>query len=376
MSGSDRLSAFWKSSAKRSLTAPCSRSPSPNCSTRIASCRASTFFDRGRARRRPGPPPRRRRPRSRIRPAPRAGRRRRRRYRQGFFTSRTCACASTVAIASRTAARNCGSPAYTVPLCTSTLSSAALGNASWSVLSARPDSPGPPSSCSALFVPMAPPTITRTITKASQPQIAVLRWDALQRAARAAMFLFSAMSVPPVFEVVRGMPGDFHRERCPSNSGSLCPAVRLTARALCPRHTSRSRGAASRIAPRPRSRKNPCQMRRTVLIVDDHSGFRASARELLECEGYEVVGEADDAASAVTRDEGAETRHRPARHPASRRRRRGGLAADRSRQRRFGDRPGLEPRRIVPRRRARGVPRVRVHPQVGAERRGARKLVA
>lgn len=41
-------------------------------------------------------------------------------------------------------------------------------------------------------------------------------------------------------------------------------------------------------------------MRKTVLIVDDHSGFRASARELLECEGYEVVGEAGDAASAVT----------------------------------------------------------------------------
>lgn len=40
-------------------------------------------------------------------------------------------------------------------------------------------------------------------------------------------------------------------------------------------------------------------MAKTVLIVDDHSGFRASARELLECEGFEVVGEAGDAASAV-----------------------------------------------------------------------------
>jgi DNA-binding NarL/FixJ family response regulator len=37
----------------------------------------------------------------------------------------------------------------------------------------------------------------------------------------------------------------------------------------------------------------------TVLIVDDHSGFRASARELLEAAGFEVVGEAADAASAV-----------------------------------------------------------------------------
>ena len=37
----------------------------------------------------------------------------------------------------------------------------------------------------------------------------------------------------------------------------------------------------------------------TVVIVDDHAPFRASARKLLEVEGYEVVGEAADAASAV-----------------------------------------------------------------------------
>jgi DNA-binding NarL/FixJ family response regulator len=37
----------------------------------------------------------------------------------------------------------------------------------------------------------------------------------------------------------------------------------------------------------------------SVLIVDDHAGFRAHARRLLECEGYRVVGEADDCASAV-----------------------------------------------------------------------------
>lgn len=32
---------------------------------------------------------------------------------------------------------------------------------------------------------------------------------------------------------------------------------------------------------------------RTVLIVDDHPAFRASARMLLEDEGFEVVGEAE-----------------------------------------------------------------------------------
>ena len=35
-------------------------------------------------------------------------------------------------------------------------------------------------------------------------------------------------------------------------------------------------------------------MATTVLIVDDHPSFRASARMLLEAEGYEVVGEAED----------------------------------------------------------------------------------
>jgi DNA-binding NarL/FixJ family response regulator len=38
---------------------------------------------------------------------------------------------------------------------------------------------------------------------------------------------------------------------------------------------------------------------RTVLIVDDHPSFRAQACSLLEAEGYEVVGEAADAAAAL-----------------------------------------------------------------------------
>jgi len=37
----------------------------------------------------------------------------------------------------------------------------------------------------------------------------------------------------------------------------------------------------------------------TVLIVDDHSTFRGTARALLESEGFEVVGEAADGASAI-----------------------------------------------------------------------------
>jgi len=38
----------------------------------------------------------------------------------------------------------------------------------------------------------------------------------------------------------------------------------------------------------------------TALVVDDHLGFRTSARVLLEMEGFDVVGEAVDGASAVT----------------------------------------------------------------------------
>jgi DNA-binding NarL/FixJ family response regulator len=37
----------------------------------------------------------------------------------------------------------------------------------------------------------------------------------------------------------------------------------------------------------------------TVLIVDDHPTFRATATALLEEEGYEVIGEAADGASAI-----------------------------------------------------------------------------
>ncbi len=36
-----------------------------------------------------------------------------------------------------------------------------------------------------------------------------------------------------------------------------------------------------------------------VLIVDDHPGFRARARALLESEGFEVVGEAGNGAEGV-----------------------------------------------------------------------------
>lgn len=40
-------------------------------------------------------------------------------------------------------------------------------------------------------------------------------------------------------------------------------------------------------------------MERSVLIVDDHDGFRTQVRALLDAAGYEVVGEAGDGTSGV-----------------------------------------------------------------------------
>jgi DNA-binding NarL/FixJ family response regulator len=39
---------------------------------------------------------------------------------------------------------------------------------------------------------------------------------------------------------------------------------------------------------------------RRILIVDDHAGFRAAARRLLEADSYDVIGEAPDGETALT----------------------------------------------------------------------------
>jgi DNA-binding NarL/FixJ family response regulator len=53
------------------------------------------------------------------------------------------------------------------------------------------------------------------------------------------------------------------------------------------------------LAKRPATFTIALAMTRTVLIVDDHPSFRASARMLLESEGFEVIGEAEDGQSAL-----------------------------------------------------------------------------
>src|SRR5438309_3638090 len=40
-------------------------------------------------------------------------------------------------------------------------------------------------------------------------------------------------------------------------------------------------------------------MKLTVLIVDDHASFRAAARQMLEFDGFDVVGEARDGEAAI-----------------------------------------------------------------------------
>ena len=55
----------------------------------------------------------------------------------------------------------------------------------------------------------------------------------------------------------------------------------------------------------------------TVLIVDDHAAFRASAQALLQAEGFDVVGEAANGAAGVEAVAVPAARDRPARHPAA-----------------------------------------------------------
>lgn len=48
-------------------------------------------------------------------------------------------------------------------------------------------------------------------------------------------------------------------------------------------------------------------MRPTVLLIDDHDGFRARARAMLEAQGFDVVAEAGDGYAALA----AAERHQP-----------------------------------------------------------------
>ena len=94
---------------------------------------------------------------------------------------------------------------------------------------------------------------------------------------------------------------------------------------------ARQRGTHGRtvrlaVWPPARALCHDARMPPTVLIVDDHPSFRATARALLEAEGFDVVGEADDGADALAMAARASPRPRPARRPAARPRRLRGRA--------------------------------------------------
>ena len=63
-------------------------------------------------------------------------------------------------------------------------------------------------------------------------------------------------------------------------------------------HFARDDGAVVRTAA-PRRVCHDCTVSPTVLIVDDHPSFRASARAILEADGFNVVGEAEDGAGGL-----------------------------------------------------------------------------
>ena len=101
----------------------------------------------------------------------------------------------------------------------------------------------------------------------------------------------------------------------------------------------------------------------TVLIVDDHPSFRASAQAILEAEGFEVVGEAEDGESAIEASHRLRPGRRPARRPAARHRRLRGHAPPDLERRRPLRRARLEPRRERLRAARRGQRCLRVRPE-------------
>ena len=93
----------------------------------------------------------------------------------------------TRATTSATAALKAGSPARCVRLWIRMFSPAGCLNPASRMRSIRPDSPGPSLEVgSMVFVPTMPPSAKATTTKASQPNVAVFQWAALQRPMRAA----------------------------------------------------------------------------------------------------------------------------------------------------------------------------------------------
>ncbi len=73
------------------------------------------------------------------------------------------------------------------------------------------------------------------------------------------------------------------------------PGTAMATLSIC---RSRPGGTASR-TPRNGPVCHDSLVGQTVLIIDDHASFRASARAILEADGFEVIGEAENGADAL-----------------------------------------------------------------------------
>ena len=187
--GSERTSAFWKSSSNASpISLSAEASPNwPSWTSGCAFCNAATVAS--------GPSTRSlaassspgsskftstERPSSETLPANSGS--------SGLSMFSTPLVWSRRAITSLTTAVNSGSPALSPSLpWTSTVSPVWSGNpAASTIWSPRLDSPLPVSSSASVLVPTMPPSTVARITKANQPRIAFLRCCALHLPARAA----------------------------------------------------------------------------------------------------------------------------------------------------------------------------------------------
>src|SRR6478735_4929384 len=129
---------------------------------------------------------------------------------------RTSASRETRATTSFTAASNSGVPAVAVVLWTRTFSAAGRLKPSCRIRSTRPDSPGPAVFGSGFLVPTMLPMPKATTTRASQPNVAVFQWFALQRPMRAARLRF--LSGVLLADTVVLLPGS-------AASGGVCERV-------------------------------------------------------------------------------------------------------------------------------------------------------
>ena len=99
--------------------------------------------------------------------------------------------------------------------------------------------------------------------------------------------------IPGLIE--RGARG-FHGQHARRRRERLVGEQPIDRRKVSQVHRFQSRGTLMRVG-RPRATMRAVTA--TVLIVDDHAGFRTFVRALLEEEGFDVVGEATDGAGAL-----------------------------------------------------------------------------